>query len=308
MTGYDDLAEYVHRCGCPQNKFVHLRLLNSSGNFFVERALRYYEEHSDEIEIFATGNSHTCMGLDANQFKYKLLNFGISSQDLYFDYQIAKRVLTPKTGGGRKIRYALIGLNPYTFHADQSLYYSENFRILHYAIAFNDVHNFWLPYEKYCGLFNENYLSYKLPLDNFNINNVMGGKTPLRFMNFFSRLKARERTEIWKDRYFSKTREEYLKILDDYLALCTKNKIRPIMCTFPVSECYSKYFSKKLINEFNHYVSEALKKFPESGFIDGWKLKSFDDSDFYDVDHMNIKGAAKFSAMLNNVIEQLEKS
>ena len=170
------------------------------------------------------------------------------------------------------------------------------------------MHNFWLPYEKYSNLFNKNYLSYKLPLENFNINNVMGEKTQLRFMDFKSRLGARERTEVYSRKYYPDTLKEYVKILDDYLTLCIKNTIRPIMCTFPVSECYSKYFSKKLINEFNHYVSEALKKFPESGFIDGWKLKSFDDSDFYDVDHMNIKGAAKFSAILNNFIQQLEKS
>lgn len=102
VTGYDDLANYVQRCGCPQNKFIHLQNLNSAQNFLIERALRYYEEHSNEFEIFATGNSHACMGLDANQFKYKLFNFGRSSQDLYYSYQIAKRVLTPKTGGGQQ--------------------------------------------------------------------------------------------------------------------------------------------------------------------------------------------------------------
>ena len=99
-TGYNDLVNYVQRCGCPQNKFIHLYMLNQPKNFVLERAIRYYEEHFNEIEIFATGNSHTCMGLDATKFKYKLLNFGSSSQDLYYGYQIAKRVLTPKTGGG----------------------------------------------------------------------------------------------------------------------------------------------------------------------------------------------------------------
>lgn len=99
-TGYDALANYVQRCGCQQNKFIHLSVLGGiERNFLLERALRYYQEHSGEIEIFATGNSHTCAGLDANQFKYKLLNFGASSQDLYYGYQIAKRVLTPNRGG-----------------------------------------------------------------------------------------------------------------------------------------------------------------------------------------------------------------
>jgi len=185
--------------------------------------------------------------------------------------------------------------------------YSENHHILDYTIALNDSHNFWLPLEKYKNLFNANFLAYKLPLENFDINNVMLEKTQLRFMNFASRLSARERTETWKEKYYPKTREEYLKIFDAYLELCKKNNVRPIICTFPVSECYKKYFSKKIIAEFNHDIDEALKKYP-AVFLDAWNIQSFDDSDFYDVDHLNIKGAAKFSTILNGVIEQIENS
>ena len=101
ITGIPNLFHYMFQCGCPKNKLVHyLHLANGTVNFVVERALRYYQEHSEEIEIFATGNSHTGKSLDANQFKYKLLNFGRVGQDLYYGYQIAKRVLTPKTRGG----------------------------------------------------------------------------------------------------------------------------------------------------------------------------------------------------------------
>lgn len=147
-----------------------------------------------------------------------------------------------------------------------------------------------------------------MPIKDFDINNVMFEKTPLRFMNFKSRLGARERSEVWDKKCYPDTLKEYVKIFDAYLELCKKNNVRPIIFLTPVSECYSKYFSKKLLDEFNYYVNEVIKKFPNAVFVDGWKLKSFDDSDFYDVDHLNIKGAAKFSTILNNVIEQLEKS
>ena len=91
--------------------------------------------------------------------------------------------------------------------------------------TFTDTHNFWLSSEKYCGLFNENFLSFKLPIEGLDTNNVMGEKTALRFMNFKSRMGARERTETWKNKYYPETRTEYLKILDDYLFLCIKNNI-----------------------------------------------------------------------------------
>ena len=176
-----------------------------------------------------------------------------------------------------------------------------------YAIAFKDTHNFWLSSEKYCDLFNENFLSFKLPIEELDTNNIMSEKTALRFMDFKSRMGARERTETWKNKYYPETRTEYLKIFDDYLSLCTKNNARPIMILFPVSKCYSKYSCKKIVAEFHHFIGEATKKYPDAIFIDGWRIEGFDDSDFYDVDHMNIKGAAKFSALLNNVIEQLER-
>lgn len=307
-TGHEGLGTYVQRCGCPQNKFVHFYIWNDEGNFLVERALRYYEEHSDEFEIFATGNSHTSAGLDVNQFKLKVLTFGLSSQDLYYSYQIAKRVLTPKTGGGaRKIRYALIGLNSYTFHTDQSLFYNGVFRLLAYFTAFKDLHNFWMPPEQYQNLLNEKFLSNKLLLDDFDIDNVMLEKLYMYSMTFNAHVNAREKAESWNDKYYPETRNEYVKILDDYLKLCIESKVRPLLVLYPVAESYSKYFCKKLLAEFYHFIEEAVKKYPETIFIDGWKM-GFDDSYFRDVDHLNIKGAAKFSALLNNVIEELEKS
>lgn len=126
-------------------------------------------------------------------------------------------------------------------------------------------------------------------------------------MDFAARLKARERAELCKGRYYPDTCAEYVKILDNYLKLCQESNVRPIILLFPVSECYKKYFPKKMRSEFLHFVGEALKKFPDAVFVDGWKMSGFDDSNFFDADHMNIKGAAKFSGILNDVIIKLEE-
>ena len=308
VANYSDLLKYTQRCGCPQNKFVHLRLLNQSRIFVLERALRYYEQHSDEFEIFATGACIAAKSLDTTKFKYKLLNFGRSSQDLYYSYQIAKRILTPKKGeGGRNFRYAIITLGHFGFHWDFSMVYTVSHNILDYTVALNDLHNFYLPPEQYKSLFNENFLAYKLPFEDFDINNVMLEKNPMHVMDFTAHLKEREIIEIWNTVYFPKTREENLKTFDDYLALCREKNVRPIICTSPVSECYKKYFSKKMISEFNHDINEFLKKYPEAVFLEGADMQGFDDSDFYEINHLNTKGAAKFSTILNGVIEKLEK-
>ena len=73
-----------------------------------------------------------------------------------------------------------------------------------------------------------------------------------------------------------------------------------------VSEGYIKHFSKQKIDEFYYLVCEAQKKHLSTVFIDGWKIQVFSDEDFGDVDHLNFQGAAKFSTILNNIIENIE--
>ncbi len=291
----------------PQNKFVHYCLTDGINNGFIfERVLRYYKEHAADFDMFATGISYIAVGLDATQFTRKLFNFGRSSQDLYYDYQIAKFVLS-KTGGGRgKIRYALIGLAPYSFHYDQSKSYSLAWRLPHYFIAMNDLHNFWMSEDKYRGLFSQEYLSFKIPLENFDPNNANLEKSPFHLISLQHRVDARDRIDVWKDKSFPETCKENIKILDDYLTLCEKNKVMAVMFLPPMTEGYVKHFSRQKLDEFHYLIREARKKHSTAVFFDGWKLEGFSDKDFYDVDHLNIQGAAKFSAIFNNVIEQLE--
>ena len=89
--------------GIPQNKIFNLHISQGgSYNHVVEKTLRFYKEHAKEFEMFATGISYTSVALDANKFKHKIFNFGRSSQDLYYDYQVAKFILSDTGGGGRR--------------------------------------------------------------------------------------------------------------------------------------------------------------------------------------------------------------
>ena len=129
--------------GLPIEKLVSFARLPDAGNWQTERQLRYYREHAQDFEMFATGTSPIEAAIDIRKFKRKMFNFGTSSQDLYYSFQIAKSVIL--CGGHTSIRYALIGLTPYVFHFDLSKIYVFKSRILPYLIAFNDVHNFPVP-------------------------------------------------------------------------------------------------------------------------------------------------------------------
>ena len=92
------LFEEIKRCGVPGNKIVNLVGFNTAENFLLDRALRYYQKNFSNFKMFATGISYTELGIIPQFFSKKLFNFGRASQDLYFDFQVAKKVIS--IGGG----------------------------------------------------------------------------------------------------------------------------------------------------------------------------------------------------------------
>mgnify|MGYP002623409543 FL=1 len=156
-------------------------------------------------------------------------------------------------------------------------------------------------------MLSDSFLNQKLPLENFDTNNVYIEKRFINPIGCNERIKARRVIDLWKNRNFPETVAENIKILDDYLTLCENNNVRPIMFLPPMTEGYIKYFSRKKLDELYYLIREAQKKHTSALFLDGWKLEGFTDMDFADVDHLNLKGAAKFSMILNNLIEDLER-
>ena len=92
------VALELKNCGVPTDKLLNIAQLPGGSNFVTEMLLRYYKAHAQEFEIFATGISHAQTSINIEQFSRKAINFAVSSQDLYYDFLIAKNVLL--YGGG----------------------------------------------------------------------------------------------------------------------------------------------------------------------------------------------------------------
>ena len=305
------LIEQIREYGVQSNKCINIHLSYSTKerHFLLDKNLRYYKEHAAEFEMFATGGCYAKLSLDNTKFRYKLFNLGNGTQDLYYDYQVAKFLIAQNSRVSGKLKYALIGLAPFLFHYDASKT-SSYVSIFQYLIALNDLHNFWLPIEQYKKLFREEFLNTRLPLENINLNNLFYKKADsIKYMDINARVYARKRIDIWRpQKSYPETVKENVKILDDYLTLCEKNNVRPIMFLPPLTEAYMRYYNKEKLEEFYSLVNQLQKKHSSSVFFDGWKLEGFSDDYFTDVDHMNLNYASKFSTILNNVIENLEKN
>lgn len=92
--GSKKLSTQVQEYNVQTNKILNFGATVLVHNFLLERSLRYFKEHAAEFEMFATGISYVERCLDVTQFKHKLFNFGRGSQDLYYNFQVAKHAVT----------------------------------------------------------------------------------------------------------------------------------------------------------------------------------------------------------------------
>ena len=183
--------------------------------------------------------------------------------------------------GHTSIRYALIGLVPYTFHYDLSRAQVYQYILLQHAIVFNDVHNFFVPVEVYKSFFCKEWLETKLSLEPFDVKNPYRNEAEKLHAKKSMDTKAIEATtNTWNGKCYPATRDENIKILDDYLTLCEENNIRPVMFRVPVTEKYMANFNPQLLDEFNILVEQACRKHPSARFVDGWELEGFTYDDF----------------------------
>lgn len=322
MGWENKLLQSVRACGVSKNKTVGINFFRNE--FLTERALRYFNEHCTEFDMFATGISYAETGLNVNCFKRKLFNFARSSQDLYYNFLTAKFAIS--CGGEHsKIRYALIGLAPYEFHYDLSQSMNLQFLMLDYLVAFNDLHNFFVPIDTYRKFFREEYLLNKLSLNDFDVNDPFLVKKKYHAYSVSSKIAAENKKNVSKTpnknvakeapvradghggkKDFPETCLNNIKILDDYLTLCEENSIRPIMFLAPMPSTYMQNYSVNQIEELRYIVEQACQEHLSARFIDGWELDFINDSDFYDKGHMNLQGATKFSTYINDFIEALE--
>ena len=298
---YGKEAGLFLKCDLANEKILDFAVLHTDGNFQTKKHLEYYREHAQDIEMFTTGTSTAQTSVDIRKFKHQAVNFAASSQDLYYSFQIAKSIVACGKEYG-KLRYALIGLTPYSFHYDLSKTKALSWkgRMLPYFIVFGDLHHFPVSADVYRQFFREDWLTKDVSQENVNINGLKSRKV------ISENVILNGKTNHWIGKYYPETREENIKLLDDYLTLCEENHIRPVMFLSPVSEKYMANFNPRLIEEFYLLVAQAVQKHKRAVFVDGWKLNLTAYADFYDHAHMNVHGAAKFSSHMNQVIEKLE--
>jgi hypothetical protein len=91
---------------------------------------------------------------------------------------------------------------------------------------------------------------------------------------------------------------ENVRCLESMLRMCRTRGIRVFLVTLPATHHYSSLLAPSVWNEIRDTVGRIVADHPGTAYLDYSDLTEFDDSDYFDADHLDSSGAAKFTARI----------
>lgn len=306
-----------------------------------EYALRNYDYyylaamHENNRKIGATtiitGSSHAMNGIVESALEGEVINFSISSQDLYFDFEHIKKAVEE---GRQKIEICVIDLGYYQMYHDLScskgwgrvitkVFYPLLGKSHHYQgeeeldrmqdINFDKdmfaekwVREFVDHWAK--GVFMEEstyYGSLKTRENNnfLRLNNVIWNTLPEDEKRDIAIKRTDEHNKL---KVYEHTRQENGIIVGEMAEYLVRHDILPVFVIFP----FTKYYNAYIDQEYKADIKNILEDLPYPvEFLDMNDYQEmFDDSDFLDSDHLNLQGALKATGFLNDFLENIRES
>lgn len=268
-------------------------------------------ERISESDGIVLGISYTLRAINTKYFTRKMCNISASSQDLFYDLMLLKEVLLKDNG---KLQHCVIGLAKYSFEYDLSLS-SQNWLLGYYYYRTHSTHN-----NKDTALKDQinqiNMLNDIIFLEDHTVRFASNFRAlcDQQLYNYNNQLfdsnylddNSRKNliTEIEKDfdKNYPLTVQENHQIFEEILILLKKFKIKATVVVCPVTDFYKEHINgTKVINDFENAINYFQNKY-QFQYLDYFESDFFNESDFMDASHLNIKGAEKFTRLLDTEI------
>lgn len=298
---------------------IFLRNMNS----LHKEKVRGLLNSKDSIQILILGNSHANYGVDPVQFDIYAYNLANLNQSLYFDKRLTLRHIDSLSN----LRYVFINVDHHSLHtSSQGLwdiwsYYGNGINYKERIYLLEDLSPFLFGFKPKISLSLlrtsiSNHLRYKNEkILDFKVENGINLRDSL--INGFITFEGTndklfsESHYINRADYFSKLisssdeNQEIKNDLEDFIIILLSRGIQPILFSVPNYSEYRKFISRDDLFKYNADLSVISKKY-DIEFWDHSDDPLFVRSDFYDCDHLNKTGAAKFSRILNLRLVEIE--
>jgi hypothetical protein len=283
--------------------YSEFRLHHIPNIFSVKRA--YLENQLQNIKVLVLGNSQSANGVNPQYFSLEGYNLSGSSQSFYYDSKLTLRYIDRLIN--LKCVLSNVSFYSFVFQLDLS---PENWKDDFY-------YRFW-------GIEGRNFKPNKLRETSFIA--LYGVRAVQRYLirNFDTSdaFTLHENgwedsfpTDIWKiDDTFGrkKVAEQVAQIhketfadnysyMENMLLQLYKHRVKLAFFAMPVLETYSKHIDPEILKVNAETIKKLCKNYG-CKYYDYLNDKRFEVEDFWDSTHLSVKGAEKFSNILNKEV------
>ena len=279
------------------------------------------KESQDSIEIVILGTSRATYGVNPEAFDLYAYNLANLGQSLYFDKRITLSLLPEMNN----LKYAFISIDYHSL-AFSSQHNGDFWSYYGNGIKYKDTDYTWAnisptlfgytPKVAYAMIKNRfvNLWKHGSDIVDFEVHPsvdiyqpavkgfvALEGRDSLNFNHEAYIVSSKWYTEVIDE---SDEKKEIVEDLEDFIEILLAEEVTPILFSPPTYIEYNSYLNQSHI-EYNIQTSEHIAKKYGIKFWDFHDSKIFSIDDFHDMEHLNTKGALKFSNMLNDSIKKM---
>lgn len=273
-------------------KFIEAPWIYNVWNNFVEK--------TEGCEGIVTGISYIRDAVNCDLLKYNFGTLANSSQDITMDYKMFRH---GESYCKKKIKYAIVGLAPYSLRYDEALSKAQYYNVRTYCelFKFNGVLNYeknvsseFLNDEEIKYIFEVYYLEKHSNLVNFydyskKYNNVL--------MNENVRKAADDEMKGKYEKPYADTIVKNKQVLKDFLFYLNRKSIKTLVLMPPFPSWYKTRWNYSYYEEMYEYVN-GLREVLKFTLID-LSNEELPDNYFMDYAHLNSKGREYIANILN---------
>jgi hypothetical protein len=265
-----------------------------------------FERQLSDIQILVLGPSHALHGIDPAYFSHKGYNLANASQTIYYDKEITLRYLDRLPA----LRLVIIPVSYnslYTQLADSKESFRGWFYARYWGIEAPDMPK--LDFRRYSNIARYTpQTAFEFAAKGFKVD-LLEGLAPNGYLRYdtagclknISFGAGAKRVELYRRMMKEEHLQENVAYLTQLVTTLRERNIQVCFVTAPVFKTFAKYCEPSVF-ENNLATLKDICLQHGCGYKNYFTDKRFTLPDFYDNDHLNFIGAAKFSAILDSEI------
>lgn len=263
--------------------------------------------NSKIIEVLAIGSSHCYCGIDPNYFSFQSFNAAHHSQSIEYDMRIFEKFYKEMDS----LRYLIVTIS----YGDPIYRYNLDPRgepiMKNYAIYYDlPVRNLKCNFEFINGIQVKAVIDFILHRISLRRCSERGFLVKRNVIQTDWQQLAKTRADDLSIDFNGPMRKQLetnyknnAEYMEHIIKLCQERNIKVILLTTPIHKTFRDNINQEEWLSTNDFCKHFTQEFNNVSYLNFFDDSRFIYDDFYDSDHLNAKGAAKLSAILNEYLE-----